>query len=142
MQISVFVDVTKTVLSGKSKIFKTERFVKETRTLGGIDNFLAKVAEGFIRAKNPEFFFGKAGRVKSFVATTTDGAHKLFFKVGAQIKTNGMIADEDFVFFGYEGEAAARKDARFTEFIRKHPTFSVVVCDGDFNTDDNEFNKV
>lgn len=142
MQISVFVDVTRTVLSGKSKIFKTERFVKETRTLGGIDNFLAKVAEGFICAKNPEFFFGKAGRVKSFVATTTDGAHKLFFKVGAQIKTNGMIADEDFVFFGYEGEAAARKDARFTEFIRKHPTFSVVVCDGDFNTDDNEFNKV
>ena len=64
MQISVFVDVTKTVLSGKSKIFKTERFVKETRTLGGIDNFLAKVAEGFICAKNPEFFFGKAGRVK------------------------------------------------------------------------------
>lgn len=141
MQILITVDTTETVLSGKSRIFKTGRFAKDTRRKGGIDDFVSKVAEGFLRAGESEFFFGER-RAKSFSATTTEGTHTLFFKTGAQIKGNDAINPTDFVFFGYEGEKNTKSDERFIAFMRNNPSFAVTVADSDETTDEDDFNKV
>jgi len=98
------VNSNKTVLSGQTAIYKTERFLGQTRAFYGFDGFLGKLAECVI-----ERGIGSLGAFNSYCLALS--ACKFFF----QVRNNNIV------FFKYTGADAfiRRGDLRFSEYLKK-----------------------
>lgn len=99
------------VLSGRHRVLKTERLLKQTARLKSIDDMLDKVAGGVLSvlprlpsAKEDEYW---AAEVEE---------HTFWFTLGA-----------DLVFVGYDSplESYVSEDSRFVTFLATHPTFTL-----------------
>ncbi|NCA93150.1 ATP-dependent helicase, partial [bacterium] len=125
------IDTEKSILSGECRIHKTERFIKETRRLRGVDFFLSKIAEGII------LNFDKIDAQKSadnrdgsdcYKVETEDKSHVMYVRFGYQIKTDLKIAEKDIIFYKYEdkdGDSLRHNDQRLVNYLKTHKKFNI-----------------
>lgn len=137
MKLEVIIDKAITVLSAESKILKTERIIKDTRYLLGIDAFLSKLAEGILLS---DFAIDTVKATDCFIVTTKDKKHTFFFKLGKQLDKNNVGA-KDIVFYKY---ISSIKKSKQTDIFNRYTTitFAVNIEKTQDKTDFNEFNKL
>lgn len=135
--MEVIIDKAITVLSAESKILKTERIIKDTRYLLGIDAFLSKLAEGILLS---DFAIDTVKATDCFIVTTKDKKHTFFFKLGKQLDKNNVGA-KDIVFYKY---ISSIKKSKQTDIFNRYTTitFAVNIEKTQDKTDFNEFNKL
>ncbi len=131
------VETDKMFLSGESRIFKTERFMKETRKMAGVDDFVTKLAEGMF-VSLARFDSSQEG----YLLVTEDGEHSFFVRFGEKITGDLPLLPKDIVFFRYiDREKSARSnDQRFLDFLMTHKVFSVRVSA--IRCDETDFRKI
>lgn len=120
------VNTEKTYLSSESALYKTERFIKQTHNLAGIDFFLSKIAETVIKNIQNIFVPTLKSNAGSCYAVSTDAGHVINFRLGAQLPKSNT-SDKDIVFYKYEdaeGEMR-RNDQRLAVFLKAHPVFFI-----------------
>ena len=109
-----------TLMSGKSIIRKTERFIKDNHRLRDMDFLLSKVAESILQALPDmgELQNCKAPKnADSFKVVIDGGKHILHLKFGFQLE--GIEANPlDIIFYRYESTEGEflRGDLRIREF--------------------------
>ncbi|MDR1093481.1 MAG: hypothetical protein LBL66_04960 [Clostridiales bacterium] len=123
------VNADKTVLSGETAIYKTERFVRQTAAFAEIDLFLGKLGESVIAdgqfAQSREQ--GGGGKLPCFRLRLGDAV--FFAATGGAVAgvrgAGGQAGPKDLIFFKYAGgETFVRRgDRRFAERL-KQKTFA------------------
>lgn len=132
MQHNIFIDTAKTVLSAKCRMYKTERFIKETYHFSGIDLFLAKLEEGVIL--NIEKIREEASlqptesgnHINCFKIQTEGKRHSFYFTFGKNSFAESELPEYALLLFRYEGmEAFAAKNDRSLQDLLSTQGFSV-----------------
>ena len=90
-----FVNTEKTVISSQSQIYKTERFINETKHFSFIDIFISKIAEALIL--NLDEIVKGAGESgengkECLLIRTSQGEHSFYVKLGFMIKDSPFFA--------------------------------------------------
>ena len=136
------VDAEKCFLSSESRVFKTDRFMKETRRMSGVDDFLFKIAEGILSSLRSFSFEKETGR--AYLISAADGEHTFLFRFGCQICSELDLGAKDIVFTRYiEKEKSNRtNDQRFIDFLLAHKVFplKITIVKDDFFAE--EFKKI
>lgn len=138
------VDAEKCFLSSESRVFKTDRFIKETRRMAGVDDFLFKIAEGIVSSLRLFSFEKKGGEGKAYLVTSEDGAHSLMFRFGCQIITDLPLLPKDIVFARYIGRERSNRtnDQRFVDFLLGHKYFSLKIAEVKDDFSEVEYKKI
>lgn len=125
MRISVDTDIS--VLSSRTRVHKTDGFLKETCRFCEIDTFLTKLSEAvmlhFDGAKREELSSARAYKLE-----TADKEHTFFFEFGLAAGT--QLASHDIVFFRYigSGDEPRRNDQRLVAYLHGAHRFDVELC--------------
>ncbi len=116
------VDTDKMYLSSESRIFKTERFIKETARMSGVDDFLTKIAEA-VTSSNLGLW---SATDKNVLVSTEEGAHTVFFRFGKNVRTETKLLPKDIIFFHYvdREKKTLTNDQRFIDYFLTHKTFT------------------
>jgi len=128
---SIFVDATTTVLSGAYRVYKTERFLKQTARLRHVDQMIDAVAGGVLRqAAALEALAGK-----DYLRLSTEGNLHVFWV---------RLGEGKLIFCGYDStlETLWRDDNRFVAFLAANPTFEAAVSVGRATYPDSDFDKL
>lgn len=135
--LTVSVDCGVIVLSGESAIYKTERFMKETRRFTGVDSFIHFLA-GALFLYDKEYTVSAPGMC---LRLDIDD-HSFYIKTGENVKNSG-IHPKDLIFFAYGGkeETVKRNDSRLTQYI-KSGRFSVTIRRDVFPAAESGFQKL
>ncbi len=135
-----------TLMSGKSIIRKTERFIKDNHRLRDMDFLLSKVAESILQALPDmgELQNCKAQKnADSFKVVIDGGKHILHLKFGFQLE--GIEANPlDIIFYRYESTEGEflRGDLRIREFLEKSPSFNFEILPETVLGNNKEFFKL
>ncbi|MFA6867113.1 MAG: UvrD-helicase domain-containing protein [Clostridia bacterium] len=125
------VDTTKTVLSSKTKIFKTEKFIGETKVFGDIDFFVSKLGETIIlnSAKIASAINVANALTTSFKIEIGNTEHIFFFKLGNQLEPDYEVNPNDIVFFRYIDNKNVRliNDQRLINLCRENTKFNIEI---------------
>lgn len=133
----------KLILSSKSRIFKTEQFIKQTAGAVDVDLLLRIIHSALILELRNNEYYTKSNR--SFIVQTIDGNNKLFFKLGQDI-TQNKLSKNDIVFYKYvgQGKISRRGDRRFVKYVSSHENADVLFNLNEILEEDKEsiFNKL
>ena len=127
--------ITKTYLSSRRSVYKTEGFLRQTRKFLSVDKLLIKVAES-IYSNYPNF------TSQSSVMVETEGKeYTLFFRFGAAIPS---IEKHDIVFYKFLSidKSDRTNDRRIKTFLSDHNTFSFDVTEVSDEVKTEEFDKI
>ncbi len=107
-----------TVLSDKSEVYATEKFLKETRKLKDADDFAVKLAESLTNTNLP---LNSVYKIKV-------GTSVAVFAFGAHIDDK-RLAPRDVVFLEYRnsGPEILRNDSRLSYFMQSHDEYETYV---------------
>lgn len=136
-------DVSRVVISSRYHVYKTERFIKQTRRFSSIDTFINAISDGIIFnfSKNKEFF-NSASAPDCFEVAAYGCDVLMRFKLGAQTAADG-VKDSDIVFYEIDGVRDIRRnDMRLTEFLRANPTFNIRINKDKTLINDSDFSKI
>lgn len=116
--MKIVIETGISVLSDKSRVHKTEGFLKATRRFADFDKFLSKATEAVLlhfEGEPKESF-----QAKTFKLETPNREHTLFFAFG---DGTSCLSPWDVVFFRYIGanETARRNDQSFVLLMRNSP---------------------
>ncbi|MDR0856450.1 MAG: hypothetical protein LBM78_03475, partial [Clostridiales bacterium] len=107
--MTLSVDTTVTILSSRTRVYKTDAFLLATRHFRAGDAFFAAIAEAVMLHWADGFENG------AFAAETADRAHTFFFVTGTAAGLNAR----DIVFYAYSGADAVRRgDGRLYALLR------------------------
>ena len=111
------VDTKKEYLSSTCQIYKSDSFIKATRSFVGVDDFLKAITQGIIIRINDKLsFFDDT----AFCAVTDDNIFGCYFKFGKYLD-NFDLAKRDIVFFAFydREEQNVKRDSRFEGYLLK-----------------------
>ena len=102
------------VLSGESRIYKTERFIQSTARFKGVDLFVTKLAEGIILNRD-KLLSGKSYRLES-----AGGLFTMFFVFGNALEKRKDIQKKDVIFYKYIDNDAikTRNDSGLLNYMK------------------------
>ena len=102
------------VLSGESRIYKTERFIQSTARFKGVDLFVTKLAEGIILNRD-KLLSGKSYRLES-----AGGLFTMFFVFGNALEKRKDIQKKDVIFYKYVDNDAikTRNDSGLLNYMK------------------------
>lgn len=127
--IKLIVDTNKSVLSSASKIFKTEKFIGETKVFNDIDFFVSKLGESIIYnfEKINNLVINDKKYITSFKIEIKE--HIFFFKIGSQLEKNFEVNDKDIVFFRYIDNKNEKliNDLRLVNFCSQNSKFEIEI---------------
>lgn len=133
--LSLDVNISKTYLSSKSKIYKTERFFFQTKKISEINFFILKIAETMLGSISEiEKQFLKKGN-DILKIETTDGAFQFFAKIKSD--TNDIIFINSNEFTGLK-----QNDQRVNFFLRTSKIFKILVSASDLKISEGDFKKL
>ena len=117
------VDADKCYLSSESRIYKTDGFIKETRRMSGVDDFLFAIADGIVSSLR-NFSFEK-NLDTAYLASVGGGEHSFLFRFGCQVLSDLPLLSKDVLFFRYIGKEknSRTNDQRFIDFLLENRTF-------------------
>lgn len=109
----LIVDTKKSVLSSQSQIYKTRRFIDETKHFAGVDFLLSKLAGGIVL----ELF--KFQENSNYCISLQNSKHLLYFRFGQSVNTSLKLSDKDIVFYAYSDaeNLKRRNDQRLTQLL-------------------------
>lgn len=142
------VDAAKSVLSSECGIYKTERFIKETRRFADTDLFVSKLAEGLILHINNTKLLGQNASLRNdidcFRLETADGAHVFLVKFGKMTEATIMLQPKDIVFFHYfdKENNGRHNDQSFAAYLRHYKKFRAKITPDKHLTSRTEFHKL
>lgn len=112
------------LLTDRSAVYKTERFLQEVKDLAGVDGFLSKITDAILLKGAPN-----EGSYRVSAAS-----HTFFFKV----------VGSDLIFFGYRSaEKAVRlNDRRIVLFMAAHPEFEFTLAQSQLSPGENDTKKL
>lgn len=131
MNFTVSIDASTTVLSGRYRVYKTERFVKQTTRFKHTDEMLDAVAGGLLLAMAS--------------LPPTDG--KGFWSVATANRLHVFWVRptaDSLIFCGYDStmESIWQEDTRFVSFLSAHTVFDVTVSEGSPAYPESDFDKL
>lgn len=144
-----FVNTEKTVISSQSQIYKTERFINETKHFSFIDIFISKIAEALIL--NLDEIVKGAGESgengkECLLIRTSQGEHSFYVKLGFMIKDSPLLCGKDIVFYKYQSAdkdgVVRRNDLRFVSYMRSRKVFEISAEWTEDTAENKEFNKL
>jgi len=132
MSVVVKVDTTVTVLSGVYRVYKTERFLKQTTRLKHTDRMLDAVAGGIL--VHVDELPRLEGADEYLSVATPDRLHVFWLRLDA----------DSVIFCGYDStlESLWREDNRFVAFLAENPTFDLIVTVGHPAYPESDFEKL
>lgn len=141
-ELTLKVDAEKCFLSSESRVFKTDRFIKETRRLSGVDDFLFKIAEGVLDSLRSFSFEKETGG--AYLVSVAQGEHTFLFRFGCQILSDLSLGAKDIVFTRYIGKEKSSRtnDQRFIDFLLAHHAFFIKVTSVKDEFLPEEFKKI
>jgi hypothetical protein len=106
----LIVDTQKIVLSSQSQIYKSQRFIDQTKHFAGVDILLSKLSGGII------LNLQKFSENSAYSISLQDGRHLFYFKFGQAVKEQKLCLT-DIVFFAYNDaeNLKRRNDQRLTQ---------------------------
>ncbi len=119
------VDADKCYLSSESRVYKTDGFIKETRRMSGVDDFLFAIADGIVSSLR-NFSFEK-NLDTAYLASVGGGEHSFLFRFGCQVLSDLPLLSKDVLFFRYIGKEKSSRtnDQRFIDFLLAHSYFDL-----------------
>ena len=123
------IDTAYTVLSGRYRVYKTERLLKQTARIQRVDAMLDAVAGGVLRYLSD----ANGGEGYRYVATT-DRLHAFWVR----------IMEDALIFCGYDSpmESIYREDTRFAAFLSANRTFDMTIAEGRPDYPSTDFEKL
>lgn len=141
MYSNIKIDNSKIVLSSKSRIFKTEQFVKQTGDLLCIDKLLNKISESILLALSKGNLF-KENKQNSYIVSTLDNKNKLFFKFGENLSLNFNLNKDDIIFYKFITDSKVKlQDKRLLSFFKVND-FNMSLKTTVDNTQELDFSKL
>ena len=105
------IDLDKIVVSDSTRVFKSEAFIKETKSAIDIDKFLSKLCDGIL--------IQNFSVEQAYIISTIDGINSFFFRFGKTIK-NEKVNPKDIVFYKYiTKDEIKHEDKRFVRLAQK-----------------------
>ena len=105
------IDLDKIVVSDSTRVFKSETFIKETKSAIDIDKFLSKLCDGIL--------IQNFSVEQAYIISTIDGINSFFFRFGKTIK-NEKVNPKDIVFYKYiTKDEIKHEDKRFVRLAQK-----------------------
>ena len=105
------IDLDKIVVSDSTRVFKSETFIKETKSAIDIDKFLSKLCDGIL--------IQNFSVEQAYIISTIDGINSFFFRFGKTIK-NEKVNPKDIVFYKYiTKDEIKHEDRRFVRLAQK-----------------------
>ena len=146
--IKISIDTDKIILSGKTRIFKTDQFIKKTKNFFSIDNLISHIGDGIICNIN-KILNESVDYLDSF-KTKLVGENSLFkmelsFKFAKDLNLQTMsLNPTDIIFYDYENDTETRlkKDSRILDFLSKNRTFEVEIVKEKKLLSQKEFLKI
>ncbi len=131
----LIVDTKKSVLSSQSQIYKTRRFIDETKHFAAVDFLLSKLAGGII------VDLSKFQEENNFCISLQEGKHLLYFKLGKSVKTKLKLSEKDIVFYAYTDteNLKRRNDQRLAQLLNSVQIFAEI---SQTATVDEDFDKL
>ncbi|MDR1939905.1 MAG: AAA family ATPase [Clostridiales bacterium] len=146
--MDVLIDTRKSVLSGEMRLYKTQRFINETKQFGGIDAFVSRLAGGIILSFGELARLSRrppqSGKIACFKVETKDKNHTFFFVFGKDANGCGEgVREKDIIFFAYSHKRAytLKNDDRLTFYLGL-PSFYITVDGVSIPREGNYFNKL
>ncbi len=114
MEYKLSAKINVMVLSGESRIYKTERFIQSTARFKGVDLFVTKLAEGIILNRD-KLLSGKSYRLES-----AGGLFTMFFVFGNALEKRKDIQKKDVIFYKYIDNDAikTRNDSGLLNYMK------------------------
>ena len=136
--IHINIDKSIVYLHSESNIYKTERFVKTTKYVLGIDRLLEVIAGG-IKYEISSGFFGAA---KSYMVETKDSEFTIFCRIGKSVKDG--LKSYDIVFYKFISKEKLDKanDRRVENYLSKSDTIAIDIHRVSDAVDETAFNKL
>lgn len=109
----LIVDTKKSVLSSQSQIYKTRRFIDETKHFAGVDFLLSKLAGGIV------LDFQKFQENGNYCISLQNRKHLLYFRFGKSVNTSLKLSEKDIVFYAYydADNLRRRNDQRLAQLL-------------------------
>ena len=105
------IDLDKIVVSDSTRVFKSETFIKETKSAIDIDKFLSKLCDGIL--------IQNFSVEQAYIISTIDGINSFFFRFGKTIK-NEKVNPKDIIFYKYiTKDEIKHEDKRFVRLAQK-----------------------
>ena len=104
------IDLDKIVVSDSTRVFKSEAFIKETKSAIDIDKFLSKLCDGIL--------IQNMSVDQAYIISTIDGINLFFIRFGKTIK-NEKVNPKDIVFYKYiTKDEIKHEDKRFVRLAQ------------------------
>ncbi len=133
------VNTTKTYLSSEMKIFKTERFLFQTKKISEINFFILKIAES-IESKLADIKKTLKSNVSNIYRVSTIDENFVFFvQMGLKDVQGVPVGKNDIIFVGCkEFQGLRLGDQRVNFFLRQSKIFAVNIssCQFEYSTED------
>lgn len=139
--LEIKVDTSKTYLTSKCQLYKTENFIKQTKYISNVDFFISKISEGII-CNLSNFKNSLPSMVDCYKAETKDKQFAFLFKFGEQIGSEFLA--KDIVFFEclIDQKSVRQNDQRFVDYIKTHSIINIKIADAKRLTKSHDFAKL
>lgn len=138
-QIKLNIDSDKVYLHSKINVYKTEKFVKSTKFILGIDIILDKISNELINAISKNKIDVNLG----FKVTTLDREFTLFFVCGNNVKEN-VLNPKDIVFYKFLSKNRLDKtnDQTIQKFLNTNKAFTILLDGIEPSIIESDFKKL
>lgn len=133
-KIKLTVETDKSVLSSKISIYKTEKFINDTKHILSVDKFITKLSEGILLNLNLVSKLIKKHKdnfsnIDCYKLTTSDRKHSFCFRFGYQTSTTLQLNANDIVFFNYINKETEkrRNDQRLLNYLSSHNKIDITL---------------
>ena len=138
MEYKLSAKINVMVLSGESRIYKTERFIQSTTRFKGVDVFVTKLAEGIILNRD-KLLSGKSYRLES-----AGGLFTMFFIFGSALEKRKDIQEKDIIFYKYLDNDAikTRNDSGLLNYMKGKSEIEFTVTTVKIADSEDNFDKL
>ncbi len=132
LDVKITINFSKTLLTDKSEVYATEKFLKETRKLKDVEAFSIKISDGLTQVSR-----------KTDVCKIKLGTNTFVFAYGSALNRAG-IAPDDIIFLEYRnsGPDILRNDTRLSYFMQTHDTCEAYARADGYRIKDSDSKKL
>lgn len=132
LDVKITINFSLTLLTDKSEVYATEKFLKETRKLKDVEAFTLKISEGLTREKR-----------RTDVCKIKLGTSTFVFAYGSALDRED-IAPDDIIFLEYRnsGPEILRNDTRLSYFMQTHDVYETAVRADGYRIQDSDSKKL